>query len=96
MKFEIAPKSTEIQANWDNARLYSFFLTIDGKSGWRLPTKNEFSEIWKSDNDFDGWYWSSTEIDTTRAWVKNFLSNGFHKANKLDDRIRTRLVRDLL
>jgi len=61
MNFEIAPKSTEVQLNWDNARLYCFALNIDGKTGWRLPTREELNEIYESRNDFDEeWYWSST------------------------------------
>ena len=62
MKFEIAPKSTEIQANWYDAKLYCFSLDIDGKTGWRMPTKEELNEIYQSENDFvGGTYWSSTE-----------------------------------
>ena len=38
---EIAPKSAEIKSNWADARLYCFALNIDGKIGWRLPTKKE-------------------------------------------------------
>ena len=69
MKYEIAPKSTEIQANWDDARLYCFSLNIDGKTGWRLPTKDELDEIYESDNDFEErWYWTSTEVNGNSAW----------------------------
>jgi hypothetical protein len=64
MNFEIAPKSTEIQANWDDARLYCFSLNIDGKIGWRLPSISELNQIYNSENDFDGvWYWSDTTRD---------------------------------
>lgn len=41
MNFEIAPKSTEVKLNWDDAKLYCFSLAIDGKTGWRLPTVRE-------------------------------------------------------
>ena len=69
MNFEIAPKETEIKANWDDARLYCFALNIDGKTGWRLPTKEELNEIYESVNDFEkAWYWSSTEADGYGAW----------------------------
>ena len=69
MNFEIAPKSTEIQANWYDAKLYCFALNIDGKTGWRLPTKEELNEIYESENDFEkDWYWSSTENSGTDAW----------------------------
>ena len=73
MKFEIAPKETEIQANWDDARLYCFSLNIKGKTGWRLPTKEELNEIYESDNDFQkSYYWSSTELTGNSAWNQNF------------------------
>ena len=76
MNFEIAPKSTEIQANWDDARLYCFSLNIEGKTGWRLPTKDELNEIYESENDFVGYYWSSTEYNGYLAWYQGFL-NGY-------------------
>ena len=73
MNFEIAPKSTEIEANWDDARLYCFSLDIDGKVGWRLPTKEELNEIYKSENDFEKlWYWSSTELNLDYSWFQYF------------------------
>jgi hypothetical protein len=62
MNFEIAPKETEIQANWDDAKLYCLSLNVDGKTEWRLPTKEELNQIYESENDFENeWYWSSTE-----------------------------------
>ena len=76
MNIEIAPKSTEIEANWHDARLYCFSLNIDGKIGWRLPTKEELNEIYQSENDFEKvWYWSSTESDGYNAWAQN-VGNG--------------------
>lgn len=77
MNFEIAPKSTVIQANWDNAKLYCFSLNIDGKPGWRLPTKEELNEIYNSENDFEqGWYWSSTEYNDYAGW-NQYFGNGY-------------------
>ena len=81
MKFEIAPKEYEIQANWDDARLYCFSLNIDGKIGWRLPTKEELNEIYESDNDFQkSYYWSSTEGDGRTAWLQD-IYNGYQFSN---------------
>jgi hypothetical protein len=69
---EIAPKSTEILATWNDARLYCFSLIIDDKTGWRLPTKDELNEIYESENDFEKrWYWSSTEYNGLYAWSQN-------------------------
>lgn len=45
MKFEIAPQSTERQLKWNDAKMYCFSLTIDGKTGWRLPTSAEHALI---------------------------------------------------
>jgi hypothetical protein len=95
MKFEIAPKSTEIQANWDDARLYCFSLNIDGKTGWRLPTKEELSEIYHLENDFEDWYyWSSTEYDDTTAWIQD-MSYGTQYGNGKDYGGYVRAIRDL-
>jgi formylglycine-generating enzyme required for sulfatase activity len=78
VNFEIAPNSSVIKANWYDAKLYCFSLTIGGKTGWRLPTKEEFNHICKSDHDFaENDYWSSTEVNTGYAWVQSFgFGNG--------------------
>jgi hypothetical protein len=77
MNFEIAPKSTEIQSDWYEARMYCFSLNIDGKVGWRLPTKDELNEIYESENDFVyAYYWSSTECSGGAAWVQS-MSYGY-------------------
>ena len=50
---EIAPKEFEFETKrYDEAKLYCFSLSIDGKVGWRLPTKEELDSIYESDNDF--------------------------------------------
>ena len=73
MNFEIAPKETEIRLNWDDARLYCFSLDIEGKTGWRLPTKEELNEIYESENDFEkAYYWSSTALTGNSTWNQNF------------------------
>ncbi len=98
MNFEIAPKSTEIQTNWEEARMYCFSLNIDGKIGWRLPTKEELNDIYESENDFEEWYyWSSTESNGSKAWFQNF--NFGHLSShgvKNNGNIYGRAVRDLL
>ena len=72
MKFEIAPKETEIQANWDDAKLYCFSLNTNNKTGWRLPTIEELLFLRnQEDNDlrWDFYYWSSIEFDCDHALV---------------------------
>ena len=93
---EIAPKSTEIRVNWDNARLYCFALRIDGKTGWRLPTMEELFTIYQALNDFEkSWYWSSSEFDTGRVWIQSFHSAGQYYYKKGYHTGCVRAVRDL-
>lgn len=97
MNFEIAPKSSEIQANWDDAKLYCFSLNIDGNTGWRLPTIEELEEIHQSENDFKkDWYWSATvsaDPDTIRTFNFCYGERGFCSKDSEDDLVRA--VRDL-
>lgn len=63
MKFEIAPKKTEIDCDWYTAVMYCFTLG----PGWRLPTFSELVEMKSTNYDFcdsrgyGNWYWSSTQ-----------------------------------
>lgn len=94
---EIAPKETEIDATWDDARLYCFALNIDGKTGWRLPTIDELAEIYRSDNDFvkDG-YWSSTEVYTFfGVWSQGFNSGNQYTVHKYSNRY-VRAIRSVI
>ena len=99
MKFEISPKSTEIQANWDDALLYCFSLNIDGKTGWRLPTVEELNEIYQAENDFEEtWYWTSIEssYSVQLAWYQH-MSNGYQSyAVKSYDGNYIRAIRSLV
>jgi hypothetical protein len=95
MNFEIAPKETEIQATWDDARLYCFALNIDGKTGWRLPNKEELNYIYESKNDVVGsYYWSSTENNGNYAWIQG-LSDGLQGTNYKSTSYYVRAVRDI-
>lgn len=50
---EIAPREFEFETKrYDEAKLYCFSLSIDGKVGWRLPTREELDAIYESHNDF--------------------------------------------
>ena len=96
MHFEIAPKETEVILNWDDTRLYCFSLSIDGKTGWRLPTKEELNEIYESENDFvKRGYWSSTEVDTFYAWGQNF-NNGRQHSGLKNNGFYVRAIRSIL
>ena len=96
---EIAPKSTEIESNWYDARLYCFSLNIDGKTGWRLPTVEELKLFYTLANDLKGWYWSADEYDDDRAYDANWISvltTEYSPENKYYDNNKVRAVRDLL
>ena len=96
MNFEIAPKSTEVILNWDDARLYCFALNIDGKTGWRLPTKEELFAIYQSRNDFvESYYWSSAEFNTSNAWRQNFV-NGSQLTNGKFNSYCVRAIRSVI
>lgn len=84
MNFQIAPKSTEVKLNWEDAKLYCSSLDLYSKTDWRLPTKEELNQIYESGNDFDkDWYWSSTENCGDYAWGQGFYSGIQHDADKV-------------
>ena len=95
LKFEIAPKETEIEAKWDAAMNYCQSLNLDGKTGWRLPTIEELSEIYESSNNFEkDWYWSSTEYGVCGALYQHF-TEGFQCSGSTRNPARVRAIRDL-
>jgi len=94
MNFEIAPKEYEIKANWYDAKLYCFSLNIDGKTNWRLPSKEELTVIYKSENDFrKTFYWSSIENDGG-VLVQDF-DNGYQFNGDKDGGGYVRAVRSM-
>lgn len=44
MNIEVAPKAYWVETTVDNIPLYLFSLNIDGKTDWRLPTREEFNQ----------------------------------------------------
>ncbi len=60
MKFETAPIKYPKALNYEDAKLYCFALTIDGKTGWRLPTIDELRVIFSTTKAYRNYYWSST------------------------------------
>ena len=98
MNFEIAPKETEFQANWNDAKFACFLLNVNNKTGWRLPTKEELNEIYESGKILGNhWYWSSSDskYDANSVWVQDFSKGFKYYGNKTKDLNRVRAVRDL-
>jgi|694.fasta_scaffold00172_96 hypothetical protein len=92
---DIAPKSTEIKADWTEANLYCSFLEIDGHRDWRLPTLEELTQIYNSEHDFiDSYYWSAVEVDGWGAWKQGML-HGNQGYNSKDSSSYVRAVRSL-
>jgi formylglycine-generating enzyme required for sulfatase activity len=96
MNFEIAPQSTERQLKWNDAKMYCFSLTIDGKTGWRLPTIEELEEISQSENKLlRSYYWSSEVYDDRRAWLLDVMNLNKYRFQRDDGHFFCRAVRDL-
>jgi hypothetical protein len=93
MKFEIAPKSTEIQANWETAKAYCDVMNTAGQPVWRLPNKEELDLIFHSNNDFENtWYYWSTDNDLPAN--QNF-HNGYQFSDSKNCEFWVRAIRDL-
>jgi TolB-like protein len=75
---EAAPKNVEFKSYWPIADARSVSMTVNGLSGWHLPTQDELNRMYAvlkmSDlGDFsDNWYWSSTEYYGDRKYAQNF------------------------
>ena len=57
---EVAPIKYPKALKYEDAKLYCFALTIDGKTGWRLPTIDELRVIFSTTKAYRNYYWSST------------------------------------
>jgi len=77
-----ATAATYRPGNWTMAGAYCTAMTLDGVSGWRLPTLTELQGIVDTGNSpaiktgftntVSQLYWSSTEVDATYAWYVYF------------------------
>lgn len=96
MNIEIAPIEFQKELNWYDARLYCFSLTIDGKTGWRLPTNKE-QEFLKSltIESADEWYWTSDDYAENLVVCYNWHSEMCASAHKEKNACYARPVRDL-
>lgn len=65
MTIEILPSVTDRNFSYDEAVLYCFFLSENGKTGWRLPTEqeyNSYTKIW-------GWYLNDARQSSHKTLV---------------------------
>jgi hypothetical protein len=93
LPFVIAAKAFEIKTDWHSAVSYCESLG----NGWRLPTKDELTLIYKYENDFDKvYYWSSTEKDPHFVASVSMNSGWVEwEDDKSQDSIRVRAVKDI-
>lgn len=93
LPFVVAAKAFEINTDWDSAVRYCENLG----DGWRLPTKDELTLIYKSENDFDKvYYWSSSEKDPFFVASVSMNSGWVEwEDDKSQNNIRVRAVRDI-
>lgn len=73
-QIEISPLDYEQVLEWEDAKLYCFSLTVDDKTGWRLPTLAELVYIYtRSDIDSSPErYWASDIMDEDFYWTFDF------------------------
>ena len=61
------------------AALECLELTLNGYQDWYMPSLSELNEMYKNKTIIGGFapfpYWCSSEVDSTKAWIKKF-SNG--------------------
>lgn len=63
---ELAPMS-ETELTYEEAKMYCFTLTYDGKIGWRLPRYEEYCTI----PQLAGWHEQDLVIDD--GWTRNVI-----------------------
>ena len=70
MTFEVSAPEYWKELNYQNAKLYCFALTIEGKTGWRLPTVEELKTIITGIDCGSIFYWSSEDwADVEPDWA---------------------------
>ncbi|HYK47133.1 MAG TPA: DUF1566 domain-containing protein [Parafilimonas sp.] len=57
-----------------------------GYADWFLPSKDELAKLYLNKSAFTGftqfYYWSSTEVDSTKAWAQSFYNGSQTKKSK--------------
>jgi hypothetical protein len=62
-------------------------FSIKGYNDWFMPSKDELNEMYKQKEIIGGFrpyaYWSSTEVNISKAWFQNFGNGAQIKASKI-------------
>ena len=67
MNFELSPEEYWKSLTQTEARFYCFTLNVDGKIGWRLPTRHELNKLLgKSYVSVGVAGWDQSDIDDKR------------------------------
>ncbi len=84
LKWQDDAAAATYKADWTNAGSYCSGITVDGVSGWRLPTRAELEGIVNAGNSpaiksgfantASNYYWSSDGVDATFASAVGFLN----------------------
>jgi hypothetical protein len=77
MNFEFAKEEYWKDLTFDEAKMYCFSLTINGKTGWRLPSVEELKQIYFT--PYNGFvkssYWTSSVCKySKKIFVMNLLT----------------------
>ena len=96
-------KTDEAYSNWSTANSNCNNSTKEGKSDWRLPTKDELLTMYNNKAALQGvsgftafvssYYWSSTVNSSGGHWVVGFSSGGTYYSDDTSSRY-VRCVRD--
>ena len=82
VKFEVAK---------EDVGKYNFYdaNSITFKYGWRLPTIEELKAMYEAKVITKGWYWSSTEYNTSLAYYFSFTTgNAYNVSKTITDSVR--------
>ena len=67
-------------------------LILNGYSDWYLPSKDELNKLWINrvaiGGFYDGWYWSSSEVNGEEAWQLDAYLGIMYVAYKNPDAVR--------
>ena len=85
LSIEIAPDHYCRFMTWDDAKLYAFALTIEGKAGWRLPCDEELGillrEVYRFSLPYGMQCWVNVTKSgrrTDREYIGYLTATGLH------------------